>query len=43
MKNRLRYEVLPLIKEYLVEGLLASGKDEFSAFFHQSIQEELYR
>lgn len=43
MKSRLRYEMLPLIKEYLVEGLLTSGRDEFSAFFRQSIQEELFR
>lgn len=43
MKNRLMYEVMPLIKEYLVEGLLTQSKDSFSDFFYQSIQEVMFR
>ncbi|MDD3110113.1 MAG: AAA family ATPase [Eubacteriales bacterium] len=43
MRNRLKYEVMPLIKEYLVEGLLTQSKDAFSDFFYQSIQEVMYR
>ncbi len=43
MKNRLRFEVLPLIKEYLVEGLLAQSKNSFASFFHQSINEVMFR
>lgn len=33
MKERLTYELMPLIKEYLVEGNLLSARDEFSNFF----------
>ena len=43
MKQRLRYEVLPLVKEYLVEGLLSASQDEFNDFFHRSINKSIFR
>lgn len=43
MNNRLRYEIMPLIKEYLTEGLLASAKNAFSNYFASQIDEELFR
>lgn len=43
MKNRLRYEIMPLIKEYLTEGLLSSAKNAFSNYFTTQIDEEMFR
>ncbi|MHC1787214.1 MAG: McrB family protein [Christensenellales bacterium] len=43
MENRLRYELMPLIKEYLTEGLIPSGKDKFVNFFRRRIHEAMYR
>ena len=37
MKDRLRYELMPLIKEYLNEGYLSEARDEFSNYFYQII------
>ena len=42
MDDRIRYEILPLIREYLEEGLLLSAREEFSKFFIDSIEEELF-
>jgi hypothetical protein len=42
MINRLKYELLPLIKEYLQEGLLASAKEEFNNYFVNRIKLPLY-
>ena len=42
MNKRLKYELMPLIKEYLVSGFLDRAKDEFISFFRESIGEELY-
>ena len=42
MSNRLRYELMPLIKEYLMEGLLPSSRDAFVNFFHGRINEAMY-
>lgn len=42
MKNRLRYELMPLIKEYLMEGLLPSSRDAFVNYFHGRINEAMY-
>lgn len=42
MKNRLRYELLPLIKEYLNEGLLQSAKEEFNSYFMEKIDTSLF-
>ena len=42
MKERLRYELMPLIKEYLNEGYLASAKEVFCNYFYQTIGELMY-
>ena len=43
MKDRLRYELMPLIKEYLDSGLLSDAKDEFEELFNKEIGESMYR
>ncbi len=42
MKNRIRYELYPLIKEYLQEGLLISAKEEFNTYFQSRIEKSLF-
>ena len=42
MKDRLRYELMPLIKEYLNEGYLSEARDEFSNYFYQRIGVNMY-
>jgi 5-methylcytosine-specific restriction enzyme B len=42
MKDRVRYELFPLIKEYLAEGLLVNAKDEFAKYFYDRIGEVLF-
>ncbi len=42
MKNRIRYEVFPLIKEYLQEGLLRNAKEEFNNYFSTRISLSLF-
>jgi 5-methylcytosine-specific restriction protein B len=42
MKDRVKYELLPLIREYLVEGLLTNSKDEFSKYFYDRVGEVLF-
>ena len=42
MKQRLKYELMPLIKEYINEGFLSSGKDEFVNYFYNKIGELMY-
>ena len=42
MKNRIRYEIYPLIKEYLQEGLLRNAKEEFNDFFTKRINKSLF-
>ena len=42
MKNRIEYELLPLIKEYLQEGMLLSAKEEFNIYFQSRIQKSLF-
>lgn len=42
MKDRLRYELMPLIKEYLNEGYLSEARDEFSNYFYQRIEVNMY-
>ena len=42
MKNRIRYELYPLIKEYLNEGLLTKAKEEFNQYFLERIQMSLF-
>jgi hypothetical protein len=42
MRDRVLYEIYPLIKEYLQEGLLRSAKEEFNAYFSRRIRKSLY-
>jgi hypothetical protein len=43
IKTRLRYEVMPLIKEYLMDGMLSRAKDDFVNYFRDKIGEEMFR
>lgn len=42
MKNRIRYEIFPLIREYLQEGLLRNAKEEFNNYFSTRINLSLF-
>ena len=42
MRQRLEYELLPLIKEYLNEGYLIKAKDEFSNYFYNKLGVLMY-
>lgn len=42
LKNRIRYEIFPLIKEYLQEGLLRNAKEEFNNYFSTRINQSLF-
>jgi hypothetical protein len=42
MENRITYEIFPLIKEYLQEGLLRSAKEEFNSYFMSRINLSLF-
>jgi 5-methylcytosine-specific restriction protein B len=42
MKQRLKYELMPLIKEYINEGFMPSAKDEFVNYFYNKIGELMY-
>ncbi|WP_462222652.1 McrB family protein [Ferruginibacter sp.] len=42
MKNRIKYEIFPLIKEYLQEGLLKNAKEEFNKYFNDRIKLSLF-
>jgi hypothetical protein len=42
MENRIQYEILPLIKEYLQEGLLRTAKEEFNNYFAVRIKKTLF-
>ncbi|GMQ23683.1 hypothetical protein Aoki45_03650 [Algoriphagus sp. oki45] len=42
MKNRVQYEIFPLIKEYLQEGLLRNAKEEFNNYFSNRINLSLF-
>lgn len=42
MKNRIIYELFPLIREYLQEGILLSAKEEFNSYFQTRIQKTLF-
>jgi MoxR-like ATPase len=42
MKNRIRYEIFPLIKEYLQEGLLHNAKEELNIYFTTRINLSLF-
>lgn len=42
MKNRIKYEIFPLIKEYLQEGLIRNAKEEFNNYFSTRINQSLF-
>lgn len=42
MKERLIYEIMPLMKEYFAEGYLLKAKDEFSNFFYNETKIQMY-
>lgn len=42
MKNRIKYELFPLIKEYLAEGLILKAKEEFNNYFMTRINKSLF-
>lgn len=42
MVNRLKYELYPLIREYLQEGFLRSAKEEFNSYFLVRISQSLF-
>lgn len=42
MRNRIRYELLPLIREYLQEGLLNNAREEFNNYFVAEIGQTLF-
>jgi len=42
MKQRLEYELLPLIKEYINEGYLVKAKDEISNYFYNKLGVLMY-
>ncbi|MDD2429900.1 MAG: AAA family ATPase [Eubacteriales bacterium] len=43
MNNRLRYELMPLVKEYLAEGLISAGRDSFVNYFRERINQAMFR
>ncbi len=42
MENRIRYEIFPLIKEYIQEGLLRNAKEEFNNYFSARLNLSLF-
>lgn len=42
MINRIRYELMPLIREYLQEGILLTAKEEFNNYFLSRINASLF-
>lgn len=42
MENRIKYEIFPLVREYLQEGLLKNAKEEFNNYFASRINQSLF-
>ena len=42
MKDRIVYELMPLIKEYLAEGLMRKAADSFAQIFYDETGKYLY-
>jgi hypothetical protein len=42
MENRIKYEIFPLVKEYLQEGLIRNAKEEFNNYFAKRINQSLF-
>ena len=43
MDNRLKYEIMPLIKEYLSNGMLLQATDAFTNYFYARIDEVMFK
>lgn len=41
--DRMKYEVMPLIKEYLANGMLIRAKDDFVDYFRKTLDVEMYQ
>ena len=42
LSQKIEYELMPLIKEYLEEGLLTSAAGEFNDLFYRKIKKNLF-
>lgn len=42
MNNRIKYEIYPLIREYIQEGLLSNAKEDFNNYFMSRIKLSLF-
>lgn len=42
LNDKIEYEIMPLIKEYLVQGMLTSATEEFSKLFYGEIKKQLF-
>ena len=42
INSRLKYEVMPLIKEYIMDGMLSRAKDDFVSYFRKRINTEMF-
>jgi 5-methylcytosine-specific restriction protein B len=42
IKERLIYEIMPLMKEYFAEGYMLKAKDEFCNFFYNETKIQMY-
>ena len=42
LNQKIEYELMPLIKEYLEEGLLTSASGDFNDLFYRRIQKNLF-
>lgn len=42
MRDRVVYELMPLIKEYLAEGLMRKAADSFAQLFYEEVEKYLY-
>lgn len=43
MKMRLKYEIMPLMKEYFAAGLMERAKDEFANIYYEATGEFMYK
>lgn len=41
-RNRLQYELMPLIKEYLIQGYMPKAKESFSNLFYELLHKHLF-
>lgn len=42
LNQKIEFELMPLIKEYLEEGIMTSAANDFNALFYQKIQKTLF-